>query len=142
MKIISVIILSLMISACQTTPSGGTALTPEGQQALEISVQIAVRHAIADSPRAAEKAARIRAIVVQVQAITTAASTLGALQAAVEVELDKLQLSPLDRADAEDLLKLLSLALEAKLGSGPLQSQGIVQLNEFLAIVLAAIPPT
>lgn len=131
-----------MISACQTTPSGGTALTPEGQQALEISVQIAVRHAIADSPRAAEKAARIRAIVVQVQAITTAASTLGALQAAVEVELDKLQLSPLDRADAEDLLKLLSLALEAKLGSGPLQSQGIVQLNEFLAIVLAAIPPT
>jgi len=44
----------------------------------------------------------------QVQAIATAESTVAALERAVRAEVDKLQLSPLDRADAEDLITLLA----------------------------------
>jgi len=67
-------------------------------------------------------------VVVQVQAIATAESTVAALERAVRAEVDKLQLSPLDRADAEDLITLLAVALESRF-QGPMRT-GVVQVNE------------
>jgi hypothetical protein len=99
-----------------------------------------MRHAVADSPRAAEKAANIRAIVARLHAVASAESTLAALKAEVSAELDKLSLSPLERADAEDLLTLLSVALESRLGPDALQSAGLIKVQEFLDLLLVAIP--
>lgn len=132
----------LMLAGCVTTSDGQQRLSVEGRIALETSVRIAVRHAIADSPRGAEKAGNIRHIVVRLQAITSAESTLAALKQEVSNEIDRLNLSPLDRADAQDLLELFAIALEARLGPDALKSEGLVQVDEFLRLVLAAIPPT
>ncbi len=133
-------LLALLLAGCVTTPDGTRTLSPEGQIALETSVRIAVRHAIADSPRGAEKAQHIRVIVERLQAVTGATSTLAALKAVVNVELGRLNLSPMDMADAQDLLNLLAVALESRLGPDALQSAGMVKVNDFLVLVLAAIP--
>ena len=133
--------LVLVLAGCTTNPDGSRAISPEGEAALSVSVRIAVRHAIADSPRAAEKAQNIREVVARLQAVITADSTLAGLQAEVSAQVDKLGLSPLDRADAQDLLTLFGAALEARLGPDALQSEGLVRVSAFLDLVLAAIPP-
>jgi hypothetical protein len=135
-------LITLLLTACVTMPDGHSGLTPEGQLALETSVRIAVRHAVADSPRAAEKAAHIRSIVARLQSVTSAESTLAALKDEVVIEIDRLQLDPIDRADAVDLLNLLAVALEAKLGPDALNSAGLVRVNDFLVLVLSALPAT
>lgn len=139
MKKLFSILLTLFLSACVTTPTGKT-LTPEGQAALDVAVRIAVRHAVAESPRAAEKARNIRKIVARVQAVTSAESTLSALVTEVQAEIEELGLSPLDKADANDLLTLLAVSLESRLGPEGLNSAGLVKVNEFLVLVLAALP--
>lgn len=139
MKLLLPILTLILLTGCVTTPTG-SGLSPEGQLALETSVRIAVRHAVADSPRAAEKAQNIRNIVVRLQSVTSAESTLGALRVEVNAELDKLNLSPIDRADADDLLTLLTVALESRLGPDALKSEGLVRVNDLLVLVLAAIP--
>lgn len=132
--------LVLVLAGCVNAPDGSSGLSPEGQLALQTSVRIALRHAVADSPRAAEKAANIRAIVARLHTVASAESTLAALRAEVSTEMDKLNLSPLERADAEDLLTLLSVALESRLGPDALQSAGLVKIREFLDLVLVSIP--
>lgn len=124
-----------VLSACATT---GKQMDPTAKVLLDTSVRIAVRHAVEGNPRAAEKAAHIRAVFAKVQAITTAESTVAALESVVRTEVDKLQLSPLDRADANDLITLLGVALEARF-QGP-QADKVVQVNELLRLVLSALP--
>lgn len=128
----------LVLAGCASTPGGG--LTPENQLILQTSVRIALRHAVTDSPRAAEKAANIRAIAARLHAVASAESTLAALRAEVSSELDKINLTPLERADADDLLTLLAVALESRLGPDALQSAGLVKIREFLDLVLVSIP--
>jgi len=61
-------VLSLsVLAACATNPDGSQSLSPEGQAILETSTRIAVRHYIADSPRAAERIANIREVVAKLQ---------------------------------------------------------------------------
>jgi len=140
MRKVAILCMLTFLSACVTTPDGQSRLSPEGQLAVETSIRIAVRHAIADSPRAAEKAAHIRAIVARVQAVTSAESTLAALRDEVKIEINKLELSPIDHQDANDLLDLFAVALEARLGPDAIQSEGLVCVNEFLTLLLQAIP--
>lgn len=132
--------LLLILSACTTNPDGSRELTPEGQAILETSTRIAVRHYIADSPRAAERIQNIREVVAKLQQLTSAETTLGALKAVVVLEVERLNLAPLDKADALDLLDLFAAALEARLGQDPLQAAGLVRVNAFLDLVLQAIP--
>lgn len=132
--------LFVMLAGCVTTPTGSNALSPEGEAALQVSVRIAVRHAVADSPRAAAKAQNIRHVIAQLQGVLTAESTLVGLKNEVSAELDTLGLTPLDRADAQDLLDLVAVALEARLGPDALKSEGVVRVSEFLSMVLAALP--
>lgn len=135
-----IIPLLLTLAACTTNPDGGRVLSTEGQAILETSTQIAVRHYVADSPRAAERVANLREVVGKLQQLTSAETTLGALKAVVVLEVERLNLEPVDKADALDLLDLFAAALEARLGQEPLQATGLVKVNDFLALVLEAIP--
>jgi hypothetical protein len=139
-RLLIVSLIAIVITGCASTPGTGSGLSPEGQAALDISVRIAVRHALADSPRALEKAQNIRAVVARLQTVLTSESTLSALTAEVSAQVDQLGLNPLDRADAQDLLTLLSVALESRLGPDALQSEGLVRVSAFLDLVLAALP--
>lgn len=139
-KVIFLLVSAILSVGCTTLPDGSTGLSPEGQIALETSVKIAVRHLVADSPRGAEKAANVRAIAARLQVVLTADSTLGALKDEVKAELGKLNLSPVDIADANDLLELFAAALEARLGPDALKSEGAVKVSQFLALVLSALP--
>ena len=131
-----------LLAACTTTPDGQNRLTPAGQVAVETAVRIAVRHAIADSPRATEKAQNVRTIVARLQAVVSAESTLAALEAEVGAEIDKLGLSPVDQADAHDLLALFGAALEGQLGPDQIKGEGWIKVNDFLLLILASLPPS
>lgn len=135
-SVLGIIVGVSIIQGCTTI--GSTQMDPTAKLALETTVRIAVRHAVEGNPRAAEKAAHIRDVVAKVQAITTAESTVAALETVVRAEVDKLQLSPLDRADANDLITLLGVALESRF-QGP-QADKVVAVNQFLALVLSALP--
>lgn len=139
-RIFAVISTCAVLLGCVTNPDGSQSISSEGQIALETSVRIAVRHAVADSPRSLEKAQNIRNVVARLQAIATAESTLAALEAEVNVEIDRLDLAPLDKADAKDLVRLFAVALESRLGPDALESEGLVKVSSFLDLVLAAIP--
>lgn len=139
-KLIIAAIAAIALTGCVTNPDGGSSLSPEGEAALAVSVRIAVRHAVADSPRAAAKAQNIRSVVARLQNVLTAESTLAGLKAEVSAEIDKLGLPAVDRADAQDLLELFAVALEARLGPEALNAEGLVRISEFLSIVLAALP--
>lgn len=130
----------VLLSACTTNPDGSQSLTPEGQAILETSTRIAVRHYVADSPRAAERITNLREVVGKLQQLTSAETTLGALKAVVVLEVERLNLEAVDKADALDLLDLFAAALEARLGQEPLQATGLVKVNSFLTLVLEAIP--
>lgn len=130
----------VLLSACATNPDGSQSLTPEGQAILETSTRIAVRHYVADSPRAAERITNLREVVGKLQQLTSAETTLGALKAVVVLEVERLNLEAVDKADALDLLDLFAAALEARLGQEPLQATGLVKVNSFLTLVLEAIP--
>lgn len=128
-----------LLAGCVTTPTGEKQVSEEGKAALEIAARIGMRHFLADE-RAVEKIHNIREVVAQLQALTNAESTLAGLTALVSTEIEKLNISPIDKADAQDLLTLLSRALEAQLGPDALNSEGVVKVNEFLKLVLSVIP--
>lgn len=134
----AVLVGSALFSACAAT--GGAAMTPTAKAELQAVTRIAVRRAFSTSPRATEKAQNVRAIVATLHAVTSSQSTVAGLTAVVQAELDKLSLTPLDRADANDLLRLLSVALEARFQGA--DAERLVQLNEFLQFVLDALPPS
>lgn len=120
------------LPACSTAPG------PASRATIETTVRIAVRHAVADSPRATEKAANIRKVIAQAQAASDAATTLVGLESLLRAEVGKLELSPVDRADADDLISLLAVALESGYGDETLD--GFVQVSQFLDLVLRALP--
>ncbi len=129
--IISALSLSVLsISACST--AGPTRAT------IETTVRIAVRHAVADSPRAQEKAANIRKVIAKAQAASDAATTLAGLDGLLRDQLDRLDLSPLERADAEDLIALAAELQTVYRGDETLDS--FVQVSQFLEMVLRALP--
>lgn len=128
--------LALLLIGCAVT---GKQMDPTSKVALQTTVRIAIRHAVQDSPRALEKASHIRSVVGKIRGVTTAESTVAGLEAVVREELKTLTLSPLDRADAEDLVSLLGVVLEARF-QGP-DADKLVQVNEFLDLILLALPP-
>ncbi len=133
-------LLLLLLTGCATTPDGGKQLTPEGQAMVETSLRIAMRHFIADSPRASERLQNVREVVTRVLAVTNAESTLAALEDVVVAEIKRLKLSPLDEADALDLVALFSASLEARIGADPLKAEGVIQVREWLSMVLGMLP--
>lgn len=143
MKLQRLLIIPLLLAflaGCVTTETGKQELSPVGEAALQASVSIAVRHYIADSPKAQSRAANIRKVVEQVKAVAAAESTLEALRGVVVAEINRLSLSELDKADAITLLDLVAVALEAKLGDRALNSEGLLRVTDYLDIILRAVP--
>lgn len=118
---------------------GCTTNRPMTDEGIALAVRIAVRHAVADSPRASEKAANIRAVVIRLQAIATSDSTVTALKAEVISYLDTLELSELERADALDVLDYFAAIMESQLGEADADTR-LIKIQEFLRLVLAAVP--
>jgi len=133
MRKLAVLILAAVLAGCATTP------TAEQQALIDVSTRIAIRHFL-DDPRAAEKAGNIRVVVARLHGILTAESTVGALAAEVQKEIDKLGLTPIQAADAKDLVTLLAVSLESRIGSGQLNEDALVKTRDFLAQLLSVLP--
>lgn len=130
----------LILAGCVTTPDGGHQLSETGKVALQEVASIAVRRSLSTSPRAAEKAQNIREIAVRLQSITEVTS-VSDLRAAVEKEVNALGLNPVDRADAQSLLNIFHALLLDYVGRNELDADALVRVNEFITMVVNALPP-
>lgn len=138
-SLISACIASLMLTGCVTTQEGGRALSSTGRIALQEVAAIAVRRAVTESPRAQEKAQNIREVAVRLATITSITS-IDELKVAVEREVDALGLNPVDRADAQSLLNIFEALLLDYVGSNELDANGLIRLNEFISMIVTALP--
>jgi hypothetical protein len=127
------VILAALVAGCSSNP-----VSPTTQVALQEVTAIAVRRAVADSPRAAEKVANIRAVANQLLTITSI-TTVSQLRAQVDAEVAKLNLSPVDAADARSLLNIFEALLRERIGED-INADAMVQVNEFVAMIVAALP--
>jgi hypothetical protein len=127
------VILAALVAGCSSNP-----VSPTTQVALQEVTAIAVRRAVADSPRAAEKVANIRAIAAQLLTVTSI-TTVTDLRAVVDAEVAKLHLSPVDAADARSLLNIFEALLRERIGED-INADAMVQVNEFVAMIVAALP--
>lgn len=132
MRLILIAALAAALCACASN-------SPQQQVALDVTTRIAIRHAL-DTPRAIEKAQNIRRVAEQVRAAATQDATVATLVAVAQQEIDKLTLSDIERADAQDLLLLMSALLEQKLGSGDIKPDFVVTVGEFADLILSALP--
>lgn len=132
MRLIAIAALVAVLSGCASN-------SPQQQVALDVTTRIAIRHAL-DTPRATEKARNIRAVTERVKVLASQDVTVAILAAELSKEIDAMDLSPIERADAEDLLLLLSALIEQRVGSGDLKPEGVVSLVEFADVILGALP--
>lgn len=134
-KLPAFIVLAVILAGCASTP-----VSPTTQIALQEVTAIAVRRAVADSPRAAEKIANIREVAGRLAGITSV-TTVAELRTVVDAEVAKLNLNAVDAADAKSLLNILQALLTERIGTD-INADALVQVNEFVGYVLAALPPT
>jgi hypothetical protein len=132
-RLVGLAMALLALTGCATNRP----LTDEG---LALVVRIAVRHAIADSERAQEKAHNIRAAVVRLQLIADSETTVGALKAEVMSYMSGLDLTELQRSDAVDVLDYFAAVLEGQIGPERFDNVRAVRVQEFLALILSALP--
>lgn len=132
MRLILIAALAAALCACASN-------SPQQQVALDVTTRIAIRHAL-DTPRAVEKARNIRHVAEQVKAAATQGATVATLVSVAQAEIDKLDLSPIERADAQDLLLLMSALLEQRLGDGDVKPDFVVAVAEFADLILDALP--
>lgn len=133
-------LLLVLLSGCQTVGEPRRELTPEARVILTTSARIAVRHYLADHDNTAERVTRIRYVLTQVQSGLVAEVTVASLVAEAQRQLDKLELSPLDRGDAQDLLTALAVVITQQVGDGQLDGGALVEVSGYISSVLAALP--
>jgi hypothetical protein len=114
-------------------------VSPTTQVAIQEIAAIAVRRAVNDSPRAQEKIANIRAIATQLLAVSSI-TTVTELRAVVDAEVAKLNLNPVDAADARSLLNIFQALLTERIGED-INADALVTVNEFVGYIVAALPP-
>jgi hypothetical protein len=136
-SIVLMMAVSAILAGCGSNP--GVELSNTTKVVLQEVVTIGVRRAL-NTPRAAEKAANIRAVAVRLQSVATA-TTVAELKAVVGQEVDSLGLAPIDRADAQSLINVLGALLVDYIGQEKLDSAAQVKVGEFLGLVVAALPP-
>lgn len=137
MKFIVTLLAALSLVGCGSNPS--VELSATTKVALQEVAAIAVRRAVTSSPRAAEKAQNIRNVAVALQSVTSITS-VSDLRVVVDAEIAKLGLSPVDKADANSLLNIFEALLKEKLGKDEIDSTALVTVNEFVSIIVAALP--
>lgn len=131
-------LVTVLLALCLL--SGCVSNRPLTNERLAMAVRITIRHAVADSSRATEKAENIRAVVTRLQAIATTETNVSGLKAEVIRYLDTLELTDLQRNDALDVLDYFSAVIEAQVGEETFDNIRLVKVQEFLMLILAAIP--
>lgn len=138
-------LLTLLITAllvgCVSNPDGSRELSATGKIALQEVTAIALRRSIADSPRAQEKVANIRHVATRLQA-ATAVTSISELRLVVDAELDRLKLTAIDRADANSLMNVFQALLIERVGKDEIDAQALMTVNEFVSMIVAALPPS
>jgi hypothetical protein len=131
--------MRLIVIAAALAVLSGCASNPQQQVALDVATRIAIRHAL-DTPRAVEKARNIRKVALRVHELASSEVTVAVLATEIGKEIDAMSLTPLERADAKDLLQLLAALIEQQVGSGDLKPEGVVKVTEFADLIVAALP--
>jgi hypothetical protein len=129
-------ILALVAAAALTGCSVPKAnVDPNLTAAGEIVLRIAIRHGIADyiDKHGPGAAIRAKALVDDLLVVVNSDSetTLGALK---ELAYSKIpaEFSPMDQADARDVINLVAAAIQQRVGEGKLNGDAIVKLRDAL----------
>ncbi len=113
-------------------------ISPTTQVAIQELAAIAVRRAVTDSPRAQEKIANIRTVAAQLLAVSSI-TTVTQLRSVVDAEVAKLNLNPVDAADAKSLLNIFEALLRERIGED-INADALIEVNTFVGYILAALP--
>jgi hypothetical protein len=132
--------LSLALSGCATSATGGRELTASGKILLKESTSIGVRRFFADKPHILARSAKIRAVIVELQGKTSGLVSLTDLKASVIKEIDARVENKLDHDDLVSLANMLHAVMLDYVGSDQLDAGALVKVNEYLEFVLAALP--
>jgi hypothetical protein len=124
------VVATLLLAGCSSTPSA------RDEALIGLSVQYATAKYIEKKPDSRENIVRI-ANAAKVIA-SDASVTLQSLQAFVGGELDKLSLTPADRALADGLVALIVVELDARVGEGLIPEDQRVRVVRLLDFVIAA----
>lgn len=134
--------IAIFLSACVTTPTGGKQLSETGKIALQSVAEISVRRYLRDHPgRQTNIVSNIRRVAGELQSATSV-TTVSGLRSAVEAELQKIPMSDADRQDATSLLNIFEALLREQIGSETIDSQGLIKVNDFLKMIVGALPAT
>lgn len=140
MKLIFALPLLLTaLTACATNPDGSRQLTETGKVALQEVASIVIERHLRESPKAAEHAEKIRAVLTNIAQLPDV-TTVSGLRQIVQARIDERVTDSYDRQDYTRLLNILSAVLNDYVGSGQLDAGARVKVTEFLGYVAAAIP--
>jgi hypothetical protein len=131
----------LTLSGC----SQPKAIDPNLTAAGEIVLRAAIRHAVADYisshgvGAAVDRAARAVAVLDDVLAVVNGDQevTLESLRATFLASISS-ELTPLEQADAKDVLELVGRYIHANIGEGKLNGAAIVKVRDVLDLVRQA----
>lgn len=132
---------AFLLTGCVTTPDGRHELSATGKASLAVLAGELTDRYLAESPDRARSVSNIRNVAVRLQAVTDAV-TVTDLRARLDAEVAKLGLSNLDRRSVNRFLPLLEALLRDYIGRDELDSQALVRVNEFLNLILLALPPS
>lgn len=134
----AVVVLAAALFCGCSNPRAVTGADPNLTAAGEIVLRAAIRHGVSDYIEAHGAGAAIRAksliddllLVVN----SDASTTLGALK---ELAYSKIpaEFSPIEQQDARDVIDLVALAIQNRIGDGALNGQAIVDLRDVLGSI-------
>lgn len=138
----SAIVATVLLAGCKVNPdTGQSEISETGKATLAVLAGELTDRYLAESPDRARSIANIRGIAVRLQAVTDVV-TITDLRARLDVEVAKLNLSDLDRRSVNRFLPLLEAVLRDYIGRDELDSKALVRVNEFLNLILLALPPS
>jgi hypothetical protein len=139
-RLICAALAALALTAC-SVPKANVAADPNLTAAGEIVVRMAVRRGVSDYIQKHGPAAAVRAkalvedllLVVNADANTT----LDALKAVAYSKIPE-EFSPIDQADARDVIDLVALAIQDRIGAGVLDPNARMKLRDALSWIAEA----
>lgn len=130
------------LSGCKVNPdTGEKELTATGKAGIAVLAGELADRYVAESTDRARSIANIRDIATRLQNVTDVVSVTD-LRARIDTEVAKLNLSDVDRRSVNRFLPLLQAMLTDYIGSDRIDSKQLVRVNEFLRLILLALPPT
>lgn len=133
--------VAAILAGCAANPdTGRRELTPVGRVALQEGLSIAVRQFVGTNEKGAQRAAKIRAYAGRLYGATSY-TTVTDIRKAVDAELAKASMDPLERADWQSFLNIAEAVLREQIGRDEIDSEALVRVNDYLAMIVAALPP-